>query len=84
MPPTPKTRSRRALANYVLRLLGPKRGGTNARIALSEFNISAYDDLTAIRCLRETYSDRLSDCHCAEFCGPDGTLIWEERVNADV
>ena len=82
MPPTPKTRSRRGLANYVLKLLGPKPGDANSRIALGEFRISAYDDLAAIRCLKETYPDRLSLCDCAEFYGPDGRLIWEERVDA--
>jgi len=81
-PPKP-SRSHPSLANYVLKLLGPKHGGSNARVALAEINLSAYDDLSAIRCLRETYPDRLSKCDCAEFYGPDGKLIWEQRVSSD-
>jgi hypothetical protein len=84
MPPAPKTRSGRALASYVLKLLGPKHGATAARISLGELSLSAYDDLAAIRCLKETYPDRLAECDCAEFYGPDGRLIWEERVDAGV
>jgi hypothetical protein len=72
----------RALANGVLKLLGWKSPVTAASAALSECDISPYDDLCALRCLRE-WPDHLWDCHCAEFCGPDGTLIWEERVGAD-
>jgi hypothetical protein len=81
-PPKP-TRNHRALANYVLGLLGPRRGSASARVALGEVGVAAYDDLSAIRCLRETYPDRLSACDCAEFYGPDGRLIWEQRTGAD-
>ncbi|MEJ0066235.1 MAG: hypothetical protein WDM85_13135 [Caulobacteraceae bacterium] len=80
LPPKP-TNSHRALANYVLRLLGSKHGDT--RVTVAEINVSAYDDLSAIRCLRETYPDRLSDCDCAEFFGPDGRLIWEQKAGPD-
>jgi hypothetical protein len=83
MTPPKATHSHRALANYVLKLLGPKHGGSNARVALAEINISADDDLSAMRCLRETYPDRLRECDCAEFYTPDGRLIWEERVDAN-
>jgi hypothetical protein len=73
----------RTLANYVVRLFGRRHSLTNARISLGEFNISAYDDLSAIRCLKETYPARLSECDCAEFYGPDGKLVWEQRANVD-
>lgn len=75
--------SHRALADYVLRLLGPQRGDLSGRVALAELKVSAYDDLSAIRCLKDTYPDRLSECDCAEFYGPDGKLIWEQRVSSD-
>jgi hypothetical protein len=70
------------VANYVLKLLGPKRGDTDARINFGELRVSAYDDLSAIRCLKETYPDRLTRCECAQFYAPDGRLIWEEEANA--
>jgi hypothetical protein len=72
----------RTMANYVLKLLGPKRGDADARINFGELTVSAYDDLSAMRCLKETYPDRLARCECAEFYAPDGRLIWEEEANA--
>jgi hypothetical protein len=82
MSPQPP-RSHRALANYVLKLLGPRRRDDAVRAALAEIGISARDDLSAIRCLRETYLGRLANCDCAEFYAPDGRLIWEQRADAD-
>jgi hypothetical protein len=74
-------RSHRSLATYVLKLLGLRRRDGVVGVALAE--ISARDDLSAIRCLRETYRGRLSECDCAEFYAPDGRLIWEQRSGGD-
>jgi hypothetical protein len=68
---------RSAAANFVLRLL--RRGGRGARIAAA----GARDDLSAIRCLRETFPDDLAECDCTEFLGPDGRLIWEQEAVRD-
>jgi hypothetical protein len=78
----PNAPQNRTLANYVLKLFRRRLSPTNTSTYLGEFNISAYDDLSAIRCLKETYPARLSECDCAEFYGPDGRLIWELRANA--
>jgi hypothetical protein len=75
----------------VLRLLAPQRGRGKAARGLAELTITPpYDDLSAMRCLREThrnlrdaYPHRLPKREWAEFCGPDGKLIWDERANAD-
>jgi hypothetical protein len=59
------------MANYLLKLFGPKRA------RLDELEVPAGDDLSAIRRLKETYPARLEECDCAELYGPDGKLVWE-------
>jgi len=58
------------------------RDRSPAEIAFGVRDASAYDDMSAIRCLRETYPERLSACDGAGFYGPDGRLIWEQGVDA--
>jgi hypothetical protein len=72
------------MPHYLLKLLGPKRDRASARIALGEIDVSAQDDLSAIRRLKETYPERLSECDCAELYGPDGKLVWEQRSDAEI
>ena len=67
-----------AMANYLLKLFGAGRDKATARVAIAEFEVSALDDLSAIRRLRDTYPDRLSECDCAELYGPDGKMVWEQ------
>jgi hypothetical protein len=64
-----------AVANFVRRLLQGRSGDRGARAAPGA---GMHDDLAALRCLRETFPDRLADCDCAEFLRPDGRLIWEQ------
>ena len=73
----------RALADYVLKLLAPKRESTNAEIGFGELNISAHENLAVSRCLEATYLDGPSQRGCAEFYGPDGRLIWEQTVDVN-
>jgi len=68
------------MANYLLKLFGPNRAKTAPRADLGELDIPAHDDLSAIRRLRETYPERLSECDCAELYGPDGKLVWEQHA----
>ena len=74
----PNVPHRNAATSFVLRLLG--RGGRGTRISPA----GVRDDLSTIRCLRETYPDDLAECDCAEFLGPDGRLIWEQGAVRDV
>jgi hypothetical protein len=67
-----------AMANYLLKLFGPKRDKTE-RPGLGELDIDAHDDLSAIRRLKDTYPARLEECDCAELYGPDGKLVWEKH-----
>jgi hypothetical protein len=60
-----------SMANYLLKLFGPRRA------RLDEIEVPAGDDLSAIRRLKETYPARLEECDCAELYGPDGKLVWE-------
>jgi len=69
-----------AMANYLLKLFGADRAKTAPRADLGELEIPAHDDLSAIRRLRETYPERLSECDCAELYGPDGKLVWEQHA----
>ena len=62
-----------SMANYLLKLFGPKRA------PLDELSVPAGDDLSAIRRLKESYPARLEDCDCAELYGPDGKLVWEQH-----
>ena len=55
---------------------------TNLRRTPAPPDVGAYD-LSAIRCFREAYIERLTDRDCAEFYAPDGRLIWESRANED-
>ncbi len=66
------------MANYLLKLFGPKRDKAE-RPGLGELDIDAHDDLSAIRRLKDTYPERLSECDCAELYGPDGKLVWEKH-----
>ncbi len=61
------------MANYLLKLFGPKRA------PLDELPVPAGDDLSAIRRLKESYPARLEECDCAELYGPDGKLVWEQH-----
>ena len=61
------------MANYLLKLFGPKRA------RLDELEVPAGDDLSAIRRLKESYPARLEECDCAELYGPDGKLVWEQH-----
>ncbi len=66
-----------AMANYLLKLFG-KRDRAE-RPGLGELEIAAHDDMSAIRRLKDTYPERLSECDCAELYGPDGKLVWEKH-----
>lgn len=61
------------MANYLLKLFGPKRA------PMDELSVPAADDLSAIRRLKESYPARLEECDCAELYGPDGKLVWEQH-----
>jgi len=74
----PRAPHRRGLAHLVLKLLGARRSDAGPAIGLSAD--AAHDDLSAMRCLSETYRNRFSECDCAEYRGPDGTLVWEQRA----
>jgi hypothetical protein len=67
------------VANYLLRLLGLRRGRVDTTIGAS-----TQDEQTASRCFQEIEPGRPTPFGCAEFYQPDGRLIWEEAVNADV
>lgn len=67
------------MANYLLKLFGPHRDKLAPRPHLGELEIPADDDLSAIRRLKETYPERLSECDCAELYGPDGRMVWEKH-----
>ena len=69
-----------AMANYLLKLFGPRRARARPGPDLGELQIAAHDDLTAIQRLRDTYPERLSECDCAELYGPDGKLVWEQHT----
>jgi hypothetical protein len=56
-----------------------RRRRWNARWGFGDFDSPVHDDLAAIRCLRETYPDRLPESDCAGFYRADGRLIWEDR-----
>ena len=71
------------MPNYLLKLFGPKHDAASARMGLGELDVSAQDDLSAIRRLKETYPDRLAQCDCAELYGPDGRLVWEQSSDAE-
>jgi hypothetical protein len=45
---------------------------------LGKLDVTASDDLSAIKRLKDTYPERLSECDCAELYGPDGKLVWEQ------
>jgi hypothetical protein len=79
---SPPARAYRALAGAVFDLLGLKRGRTIANWTGGEISIPA-DDLSSIRCLRDTYRDRATGCDRAEFYAPNGRLVWEEVASAD-
>jgi hypothetical protein len=66
------------MANYLLKLFGPKRGASD-RPGLGEVAIPAQDDLSAIRRLKDSYPERLEECDCAELYNPDGKLVWEQH-----
>jgi hypothetical protein len=70
------------MANYLLKLFGPERNNTTERLGLGVLKVAAHDDIAAIRRLKDTYPDRLSDCDCAELYGPDGRLVWEQSGDA--
>ena len=80
MAPTLRASYSWAMANYLLKLFGPNRATTAPRADLGELDIAAHDDMAAIKRLRETYPERLSECDCAELYGPDGKLVWEQHA----
>jgi hypothetical protein len=60
------------MRSYLRKLFG--RSDDNGEVARV-----AYDDLSAIRCVKEPNPWRIE---CAEFHRADGALIWEERRDA--
>jgi hypothetical protein len=64
------------MANYLVKLVAPPT-------VRGEFYVSADDDLSAIRRLRDMYPDLLSGSDCAELYAPDGKLVWEQRRDVE-
>jgi hypothetical protein len=66
----------RAVARYLRKLVGPRRNATS-------FEPPGLDDVAPVRCFREAKLGRPPAGDCLEFFAPEGTLIWEQRPNAD-
>jgi hypothetical protein len=79
--PTLATHYLEHMADYLLKLFGPRRD--KLRTALGEIDVSAHDDLAAVKRLKDTFPDRLSECDCAELYGPDDKLVWEQNSDAE-
>ncbi|HEX4197851.1 MAG TPA: hypothetical protein VHZ26_10445 [Caulobacteraceae bacterium] len=72
------------MANYLLKLFDTKHGRASERTNLGELPVDAGDDEAAIKRLKESYPDRLSECDCAELYRPDGKLVWEMHGDSEV
>ncbi len=68
-----------AAARYLRRRLGLTRGPADASGGPRAPGVGA-----AGRCFKDIEPGRPIPFDCVEFYRPDGKLIWEEGVNADV
>ena len=68
-----------AAARYLLKRVGLMRGPVDASGGLRASGVRATG-----RCFKDIEPGRPIPFDCAEFYRPDGKLIWEEGVNADV